>query len=397
MLSANSLQAVLIEDWQNGGFGLYVHWPFCQSKCPYCDFNSHVSAQIDQYEWRDAYLSEIRRAGAETGPRVLNTVFFGGGTPSLMQPDIVHDILNEVRKTWPQSNDFEVTLEANPSSVEAGRFNGYRDAGVNRISMGIQALNDVDLRRLGRLHSVAEARSAFEIARKAFDRVSFDLIYARQDQDLQHWKAELSEALTMAIDHLSLYQLTIEEGTAFGDRYAAGKLAGLPVDDTAADMYAATQEICAAAGLPAYEVSNHAADSTQSRHNLIYWRYGDYVGIGPGAHGRVTMQGNKLATEAWRQPSKWLESVRRDGSGLRNIESIALDDQANEYLMMGLRLREGISNARYQSLSGQPLPADRLSQLQDIGMIETTGDIVKATDQGRAVLNAVLRELMADR
>lgn len=396
MPSANLLQAVLTDDWQNGGFGLYIHWPFCQSKCPYCDFNSHVSAQIDQYEWRDAYLSEIKRAGAETGPRVLNTVFFGGGTPSLMQPDIVHDILNEVRKTWPVSNDFEVTLEANPSSVEAGRFKGYRDAGVNRVSMGIQALNDLDLRRLGRLHSVTEAKSAFDIARKAFDRVSFDLIYARQDQDLQSWKSELNEALSMAIDHLSLYQLTIEDGTAFGDRYGAGKLAGLPVDDTAADMFAATQEICTAAGLPAYEVSNHASDSAQSRHNLIYWRYGDYVGIGPGAHGRVTTLGQKHATEAWRQPNKWLEAVRQNGTGLRHVETINLPDQANEYLMMGLRLREGISNTRYKSLSGQSLSASRLTQLQEIGMIENSGDNIKATDRGRVVLNAVLRELMAD-
>ncbi|MEP2782416.1 MAG: radical SAM family heme chaperone HemW [Pseudoruegeria sp.] len=385
-----------MEDWQNGGFGLYIHWPFCQSKCPYCDFNSHVAAKIDQAAWRDAYVSEIKRAGSEIGPRVLNTVFFGGGTPSLMQPNIVHDILDTIRRTWPQSNDFEVTLEANPSSVEAGRFLGYRDAGVSRISMGIQALNDTDLKRLGRLHTVKEGKDAFDIARKAFDRVSFDLIYARQDQTLTQWKSELSEALSMAIDHLSLYQLTIEDGTAFGDRYAAGKLSGIPIDDTAADMYSATQEICAAAGLPAYEVSNHAADSAQSRHNLIYWRYGDYLGIGPGAHGRITLQGAKLATETWKQPNRWLTEVQRNGSGEKSRETISSLDQAKEYLLMGLRLREGISKQRFKDLSGRPLSEGKINHLEEIGMVDSDPYILRATDDGRVVLNAILRTLIPD-
>jgi putative oxygen-independent coproporphyrinogen III oxidase len=238
-----------MEDWRNGGFGLYLHWPFCASKCPYCDFNSHVSAEIDQNRWMRAYLSEIERVGAETKDRVLNTVFFGGGTPSLMDPELVQAILDKIRATWPQANDVEVTLEANPSSIEAGRFRAYGEAGVNRISMGMQALNDADLKRLGRLHSLAEGRAAFDIARSTFDRVSFDLIYARQNQTLADWRSELTEALSMAVDHFSLYQLTIEDGTAFGARHAAGGLKGLPEDDDAADMYLLTQELCEAAGL----------------------------------------------------------------------------------------------------------------------------------------------------
>ena len=242
-----------MEDWRSGGFGLYLHWPFCQSKCPYCDFNSHVSAQIDQKRWQAAYLSEIDRIGADTKGRILHTVFFGGGTPSLMDPELVAAILTRVRATWPMSNDAEITLEANPSSVEAGRFRAYRDAGVNRISMGIQALNDADLKALGRLHSVAEAKRSFAIARGCFDRVSFDLIYARQNQTLADWRAELGRALSMAVDHLSLYQLTIEDGTAFGARYAAGGLKGLPEDELSADLYALTQDLCDAAGMPAYD------------------------------------------------------------------------------------------------------------------------------------------------
>ncbi|MEM8539192.1 MAG: radical SAM family heme chaperone HemW, partial [Pseudomonadota bacterium] len=273
------------EDWEYGGFGLYLHWPFCEAKCPYCDFNSHVVRSIDQQAWADAYLSEIDRIGTETDGRVLRSVFFGGGTPSLMAPEIVDAILTRVRATWPIANDIEITLEANPTSVEAGRFAAFRDAGVNRVSMGVQALNDKDLRALGRLHTAAEAMLAFDIARNVFDRVSFDLIYARQGQSLSAWRNELNAALSLAVDHLSLYQLTIEEGTAFGARYAAGKLRDLPDDDLSADMYALTQEVCAARGFDGYEVSNHARQGAESAHNQIYWRYGDYAGIGPGAHG----------------------------------------------------------------------------------------------------------------
>ncbi len=382
-----------MEDWQNGGFGLYLHWPFCASKCPYCDFNSHVAAEIDQSRWRAAYLREIERVGAETQGRVLNTVFFGGGTPSLMDPALVAAILDKVRATWPMGNDAEITLEANPGSVEAGRFRGYRDAGVTRVSMGVQALNDADLRRLGRLHSVAEARAAFDVARGTFDRVSFDLIYARQDQTPEAWASELREALGMAIDHLSLYQLTIEEGTAFAARHAAGGLRGLPGEDSAADMYHLTQEICEAAGMPAYEVSNHARDGAESRHNLIYWRYGDYAGIGPGAHGRLTLGGVRHATETGLAPLRWLEMAEA-GNGETVREPLALKDQAAEYLLMGLRLAEGISQARLAALAGTELEAKAVDDLQDLGLIVQDGDRLRATRDGRAVLNGVIRALM---
>ena len=383
-----------MEDWRNGGFGLYLHWPFCASKCPYCDFNSHVASAIDQDRWRRAYLAEIARAGRETGGRILNTVFFGGGTPSLMDPDLVAAILETVRATWPMANDAEITLEANPGSVEAGRFRGYRDAGVNRISMGVQALDDADLRRLGRLHSVSEARAAFDVARGTFDRVSFDLIYARQDQTPKAWAAELRQALGMAIDHLSLYQLTIEDGTAFGARHAAGGLRGLPEDDTAADMYLITQDICGEAGMPAYEVSNHARAGAESRHNLIYWRYGDYAGIGPGAHGRLTLNGQRFATDTERSPLSWL-SLAEAGSGETLREALSPADQAAEHLMMGLRIAEGISLSRHATLAGTPLDPARIAGLAELGMVAQEGDRLRATTEGRAVLNAVLRELLA--
>ena len=384
-----------MDDWRNGGFGLYVHWPFCQAKCPYCDFNSHVTAKVDQKAWVRAYLSEFKRVSQEVPNRVLNAIFFGGGTPSLMHPDTVAPVIDAAREIWPFANDIEITLEANPGSVEAGRFAGYRDAGVNRISMGIQALNDEDLKRLGRIHSVAEARAAFDVARDCFDRVSFDLIYARQGQTLNAWQAELTEALSMAIDHLSLYQLTIEEGTAFGDRYARGNLRNLPTDDTAADMYQATQDICAAHGMPAYEVSNHARPGSESRHNLIYWRYGDYVGIGPGAHGRLTLNGNRYATETYQAPGAWLDAVRK-GSGESLREVLTNEDCSAEQLMMGMRLAEGLDMTRYERLSGRPLPSDRLQDLQQLGMITISDRTLRATNQGRAVLNAVLRELLMD-
>jgi oxygen-independent coproporphyrinogen-3 oxidase len=383
----------LLEDWQNGGFGLYLHWPFCASKCPYCDFNSHVAQSIDYAIWEKAYLSEIDRIGALTQGRLLHSVFFGGGTPSLMPPDLVHAILDRVRKTWTLANDVEVTLEANPGSVEAGRFAGFADAGVNRVSMGFQALNDRDLKRLGRLHSVEEGRAAFDIARKQFDRVSFDLIYARQDQSLEDWKSELGEALSMAIDHLSLYQLTIEQGTAFGDRYNAGKLRGLPEDDTSAEMYEATQEICDKAGMPAYEVSNHAKPGAESRHNQIYWRYGDYAGIGPGAHARLTLNGVKHASDGWKSPAKWLETALA-GDGDREVSALSPQDMGYEYLIMGLRLNDGIDLQRFETLFGGPLDQSGLDQLQDLNMIELSEGRVFTTRQGRMVLNAVIEKLL---
>ncbi|MFV1494420.1 radical SAM family heme chaperone HemW [Phaeobacter sp. JH18-32] len=384
-----------MDDWRNGGFGLYIHWPFCQAKCPYCDFNSHVTAQIDQTRWAAAYRAEMLRAAPELSGRVLNTIFFGGGTPSLMHPDTVASIIETAREIWPFSNDIEISLEANPTSVEAGRFAGYRDAGVNRISMGIQSLNDDDLRRLGRLHNVAEAQKAFDVARNCFDRVSFDLIYARQGQTLTDWRQELDQALSMAIDHLSLYQLTIEEGTAFGDRYAKGKLRDLPSDDNAADMYLATQEICDNHGLPAYEISNHARPGAESRHNLIYWRYGDYLGIGPGAHGRLTIGGRRYATETYLQPGAWLNAAERT-TGETSRTQLTSEESSAEYMMMGMRLVEGLDSDRFQEISGRSLPADRISDLADIGMIEISGNRLRATDSGRAVLNAVLRELLVE-
>jgi len=384
-----------VDDWRNGGFGLYVHWPFCQAKCPYCDFNSHVTAKVDQKKWVIAYVRELQRHAELVPNRVLNAIFFGGGTPSLMMPETVAAVIEAAREIWPFANDIEITLEANPGSVEAGRFSGYRDAGVNRISMGIQALNDEDLRRLGRIHSVAEARAAFDVARNCFDRVSFDLIYARQGQTLSDWKHELNQALSMAIDHLSLYQLTIEEGTAFGDRYARGKLRDLPSDDSAADMYLATQDICADHGMPAYEVSNHARAGAESRHNLIYWRYGDYVGIGPGAHGRLTLNGTRYATESIRAPGGWLDAVSK-GNGDCVKTSLNPDEYSAEHLMMGLRLNEGIDTERFAQLAGHPLPQKKLDDLLQMNMVTQSGNILRATDQGRAVLNAVLRELLAD-
>lgn len=389
------LQAVLAEDWQNGGFGLYIHWPFCQAKCPYCDFNSHVAREIDQNRWLRAYLSEIDRVGEETSGRVLNTVFFGGGTPSLMDPDIVSTILERVRKLWPTANDMEVTLEANPGSVEAGRFAGYREGGVNRVSMGIQALNDRDLQRLGRIHTVKEAQNAFDIARNTFDRVSFDLIFARQDQSLDAWRSELSEATNMAIDHLSLYQLTIEEGTAFGDRYAIGKLRGLPEDDMAADMYEMTQEICESAGFHAYEVSNYAGIGSESRHNQIYWRYGDYAGVGPGAHARITRNNVRYAIETWHNPTTWLEAAEK-GNGESLREAIGSDGEATEFLLMGLRLTEGIDLSRFQALSGHSLSAQRVDALLEEGFIMLENQRLSVLPKGRMVLNSVITELLLD-
>ncbi|WP_296476746.1 radical SAM family heme chaperone HemW [Roseinatronobacter sp.] len=383
-----------MDDWQNGGFGLYIHWPFCQSKCPYCDFNSHVATAIDQDAWARAYLSEIDRVAEETKGRLLNTVFFGGGTPSLMDPDLVAALLERISTSWTRANDFEVTLEANPSSVEAGRFWGFSEAGVNRISMGIQAMNDDDLRRLGRMHSVAEARAAFNVARNQFSRVSFDLIYARQFQTLQDWRSELQEALSMAVDHLSLYQLTIEPGTVFGARHAKGGLAGLPDDEISADMYLLTQDICAEYGMPAYEVSNHAGPDAQSRHNLIYWRYGDYAGIGPGAHGRLTQQGKRFATHTPLSPQAWLDQVTREGHGEQTREAIPPVEQALEYLMMSLRLTEGSDIQRYQALAGSPLEESRITGLVNHGFLLRQDTKIMATDQGRPILNAVLRELV---
>ena len=383
------------EDWRAGGFGLYVHWPFCAAKCPYCDFNSHVVAHVDQRRWADALSAEIARLAAETPDRHLGSIFFGGGTPSLMLPETVDAVIRAAQAGWGFANDIEISLEANPTSVEKGRFRGFADAGVNRLSMGIQALNDTDLHRLGRMHSVAEARTAFDVARSVFDRVSFDLIYARQGQDRTAWRAELREALSMAVDHLSLYQLTIEPGTAFGARAEAGKLRDLPDDDLSADMYFDTQDLCEAAGMGCYEISNHARPGAQSRHNLVYWRQGDWAAVGPGAHGRLTLPNGRMATEAHRMPGAWLQAVETTETGEVPRDAIPAHGQATEYLLMSLRLTEGLDEARYAALSGKPLEEHAVTSLIDMEMIDRSNGRIRATAQGRPVLNAILRELAA--
>ncbi|MDO6729813.1 radical SAM family heme chaperone HemW [Marinovum sp. 2_MG-2023] len=384
----------MTEDWQLGGFGLYLHWPFCEAKCPYCDFNSHVTRRIDHEAWTAAYLTEIDRVAAETPDRILRSVYFGGGTPSLMQVSTVGAILERIAARWTLANDVEITLEANPSSVEAARFAGFRDAGVNRVSLGVQALNDPDLKRLGRLHDLGQAEAAIEIAQTTFDRMSFDLIYARQDQSIDDWRAELQRALDMGASHLSLYQLTIEDGTAFGDRFRAGKLRGLPQDDIAADMYEVTQEMCSAAGLPAYEVSNHARSGQESRHNLIYWRGGDYAGIGPGAHGRLTLQGQRWATEARRNPGAWLNAVKENDAEQR--DPLSLQDIGLEYLMMGLRTIEPLDLDRLERRTGLSIPSERLESLVSLGVLTHHDRQIAVTAAGRPVLNAVIGELIRD-
>ena len=386
----------MANDWQNAGFGIYFHWPFCQSKCPYCDFNSHVRAVVDQARWARAFVKEIEYHAHLTPNRTVDTVFFGGGTPSLMLPETVATILEAVRKNWNVSSSVEISLEANPTSVEMTRFKGFSESGINRISMGIQALNDTDLKALGRLHSVTDARQAFDIAKLLFKAVSFDLIYARQGQTLSNWRGELKTALCMAVDHLSLYQLTIEDGTRFGDLYQRGKLRDLPSDNLASEMFNATQDICAAAGLNAYEVSNHAKSGAECRHNLIYWRYGDYVGIGPGAHGRLTLGGKKLATETPPSPEKWLAKIEGAETATVISETILPDDQFSEYLLMSLRLAEGSNLERLQNLSSQRLDITHLRQLEKDGFLKLSNQNVKTTPKGRLVLNALLGEILSN-
>jgi putative oxygen-independent coproporphyrinogen III oxidase len=386
-----------MEDWRHAGFGLYLHWPFCQSKCPYCDFNSHVAAAVDQSIWLTAFEAEIDRIGALTQGRVLNSVFFGGGTPSLMEAATVQGILDRIRATWTLANDVEITLEANPGSVEAKRFDGYARAGVNRVSLGIQSLDPDDLRRLGRMHSVDEARAAIALAQSTFDRVSIDLIYARQHQSLTAWRDELRAALDFGTSHLSLYQLTVEDGTVFGQMHAKNLLRGLPAEDLAADLFEVTQEITAAAGMPAYEVSNHARTGDESRHNLIYWRMGDYAGIGPGAHGRLTLGSNRFATEAERMPTTWLKQTLAIPGAAERIERLSANDRASEYLMFALRLKEGASLQRYADLAGTSLPESALAEVLDLGLLHRNHDRIHTTDSGVMMLNGVLRALLADR
>ncbi|MEA1649751.1 radical SAM family heme chaperone HemW [Nitrospirillum sp. BR 11164] len=379
-----------------GGFGLYVHWPFCASKCPYCDFNSHVREGVDQARWRAAMLREMDHFAARVpAGRRLDSVFFGGGTPSLMPPETVAAILERADHHWGVSPGVEVTLEANPTSSEAARFAGFRAAGVNRLSMGIQALNDADLKVLGRKHSAGEAQEAIALAKRSFDRFSFDLIYARPGQTVAAWQAELSRALDLAVGHLSLYQLTIEEGTQFHTLHQRGDLV-VPDEDLAGDLYEATQVLLNQAGMPAYEVSNHARPGQESRHNLVYWRYGDYVGIGPGAHGRLTLNGDKIATRTHRAPEIWLQRVEEGGTGAHADEVVTPEQRGREALMMGLRLAEGVSLSRLTAEAGGTNPvdlaaADRLSRH---GLLSLDGDRLVATPDGRQRLNGVLAALL---
>jgi len=381
-------------DWRHAGFGVYVHWPFCLAKCPYCDFNSHVRREVDQDAWADALVREAGHMRRLTGPRRVDTVFFGGGTPSLMAPATVARLIEAVDRFWGLAPGAEITLEANPTSAEAAKFRAYAASGVGRLSMGVQALRDADLKALGRTHSAAEARAAFDVARAAFGRVSFDLIYARMGQSTAAWEAELSEALAMALDHLSLYQLTIEPGTRFGDLAAKGRLT-VPPDDRAAEMYAVTEALTAAAGLPAYEISNHARPGAESRHNLIYWRYGDYAGIGPGAHGRLTGADGRVATATVRDPAAWLAAVAQHGNAMAEVTPVAPGDQAEEYLMMALRLAEGADLDRFARLAGAALDTARVENLVALDLLRVDGTRLMATPAGRMVLNRVLAELLA--
>lgn len=377
-------------------FGVYVHWPFCLSKCPYCDFNSHVAETIDQSRWLAAYKREIAHTAQLTGPRQVDTIFFGGGTPSIMNPETVHGIIEVIGEYWTIAPDVEITLEANPTSVEAEKFEGFKQAGVNRLSMGIQSLNEDDLKFLGRTHDTAQARGAVELAAKTFDRFSFDLIYARPGQTVDAWKAELKEALSMTVGHLSLYQLTIEKGTAFYTSHFRGDFK-IPEEELAADLYDATQEVMDAAGLPAYEVSNHARKGEESRHNLIYWRYDDYAGIGPGAHGRLTLNNEKAATRTHRAPELWLERVERGGHGLHPFEYVEAEQRLQEALMMGLRLSEGVPLSRlareYDGDIFEVLDSRKIEKLKNEGLLLNTADLT-ASIEGRKCLNGLLRYLL---
>lgn len=377
-------------------FGVYVHWPFCLSKCPYCDFNSHVRhAQIDEARFVRAFETEIAATAARAPGRTVSTVFFGGGTPSLMQPSTVATILDSIGKHWTVDKNVEVTLEANPTSVEATRFAGYRAAGVNRVSLGVQSLNDASLKELGRLHTAQEALDAVAIARKNFERYSFDLIYARPRQTPDEWRTELKRAISEAAEHLSLYQLTIEPETPFATLHAAGKLV-VPNDDNARDLWDVTQEITMQAGLPAYEVSNHARPGAECRHNLVYWRMHEYAGIGPGAHARLDVEGRRRAIATEKRPEAWLMRVESLGNGVITDDMLTREEIADEFLLMGLRLAEGIDPERYKRISGRELDPDRIATLASLGFVENGRDgMLRVTQAGFPVLDAVVADLAA--
>ena len=375
-------------------FGIYVHWPFCAAKCPYCDFNSHVRAAIDEDGWVHAILGELDWVAANQSARsVVETIFFGGGTPSLMQGRSTGRILERIAALWPMANDAEVTLEANPASADAARFADYRAAGVNRVSLGVQALNDADLKRLGRLHDVAEAKAALKLATKNFARVSLDLIYARPDQSDAAWRSELKEALSFGTDHLSLYQLTIEPETPYALLHKNGQLE-IPGEDLAAELYETTQELTEAAGHPAYEISNHARSGQESRHNLIYWRYGDYAGVGPGAHGRLSLNGCRTATAAIKLPERWRDTVSRTGHGFGEMTPITDEEAAREHLLMNLRLAEGLDLSAYERRWNTRLDIAKIAALVDQGLLSQKNHRLTATPAGRLLLNRVIAELV---
>ena len=377
----------------NEAFGIYVHWPFCKAKCPYCDFNSHVRhGGVDAMSFARGLSRELSWFADQIPGRTVSSIFFGGGTPSLMPPEAVAHVLDAIAGHWPISPDVETTLEANPTSIEAENFRGYRAAGVNRVSVGVQALNEPDLKALGRQHTVEEALAAFQLAAKIFPRVSFDLIYARPNQTVAQWREELTRALQYQQGHMSLYQLTIEEGTAYFDLQARGSLI-VPRDDVAADLYDVTQELTERAGLPAYEVSNHAKPGQESRHNLLYWRYGEYAGIGPGAHSRLASGVNRRAIMIEKHPETWRQMVENGGHGIRENQLIAPGDQAAEYLLMGLRINEGIDLDRYERLAGSPLDSGKIAGLKSLGLIKREGSKLNATSDGRKLLNAVISAL----
>jgi oxygen-independent coproporphyrinogen-3 oxidase len=372
---------------------LYVHWPFCVSKCPYCDFNSHVRESVDQEMWRDALLADLAHEAAMLPGRRLGSVFFGGGTPSLMPPATVAAVLEAAEVAWGFEPGIEITLEANPSSVEAARFADLAAVGVNRVSLGLQALDNETLAFLGRAHDVAEGLAALDTAQRVFERVSFDLIYARPDQGLADWHAELARALSFGTEHLSLYQLTIEPGTRFQTEALAGRLV-LPDDDRAADLFELTRALTASAGMPAYEISNHARAGAESRHNLTYWRYQDYAGIGPGAHGRRM----GVATQRRRKPENWIDAVARNGHGIEQEDALARRERAIEAMLMGLRLAEGIDLDRIAALGERPIAelADlsAIDALSAQGLLDRDGTRLRATDAGMPVLNAILGEIV---
>jgi putative oxygen-independent coproporphyrinogen III oxidase len=374
-------------------FGIYVHWPFCKAKCPYCDFNSHVRhGDVDAMGFAKALVQELAWMKGHTSDRTVTSIFFGGGTPSLMPPQAVAHVLDGIAAMWSVSPAAEITLEANPTSVEAEHFRGYRAAGVNRVSVGVQALDEKDLAALGRQHTPDEALAAFRLAAQIFPRVSFDLIYARPRQTREAWTEELTRALSEQQGHMSLYQLTIEPETRYFDLHASGALK-IPDDDLAADLYDITQELTEKAGLPAYEISNHAVGGHESQHNLLYWRYGEYAGVGPGAHSRLTIGGKKYAIVSEKSPEIWRQTVLNIGHAHVNHEEISRGEQAREYLLMGLRIAEGISIKRHADLAGATLATEKIEAMVALGYLSHRDGQLSATRSGRRILNAVIREL----